>query len=239
VLYIQVPYDLQQRFDLNLCDCPQDSTVEGTSDEALLRQRLLGKLPTEKWSCLKPDKVTTSRAGEIKLLEDGGAKVEMPLLQTGSSRTRDLQDSAHCIQLLGRRKVDFQFGLTAGSAEPECSFQICKRHVEKLPLLRNLMTITSDASRDVSKETPENVCQVAFEPPHPAGASLVCDWYATGMRFDVAGENSITKAALRCLSLWSKTCHPVSVGRGSPRLAMLCANAVPFARALCSVLSVN
>jgi hypothetical protein len=162
---------LQQRVNLNLHACPQDSAFVGTSDEAPLRQKFLAKVPSGQAFCFKPDKVTASEAGELKLLEDGSANIEMPLLRTGSSRLLYLQDIANCIKLLGQLNADFKFGLTAGSTEPKCSFQVCKEHVEKLPLLRNLATITSEASPNASKETPENVCTVPFEPPEPAGAS--------------------------------------------------------------------
>jgi hypothetical protein len=44
----------------------------------------------------------------------------------------------------------------------------------------------------------------------------------TGMRFDVAGKISITNSALWCLSLWSKACHPVSVGKALRMMLVLC-----------------
>jgi hypothetical protein len=180
--------------------------AKGISDEALLGERILDRLPTVTEFCLKPDKVKTSEAWELRLLADGSAKIEMPLLQTGSSRSRDVQDSTFCFELLAQLEAHFRFGLTAGISEPKCIFHICKEHVVKLPLLLELVNIASGASPDASKETPANVCTVPFEPPQPASASslacllLLLEKAATPLQLFGASSCG-PRLAIQCLSV--------------------------------------
>jgi hypothetical protein len=215
--YIRFVYCLQQRLDLHLREFLQASVPMGISDEKLLGQMLLDKLPTVKESCLKPDTVKTSENGELRFFEDGGAKIEMPLLRTDSKRLRDLQDTSHCFELLGQVKADYHLSLTAGVSAPKCSFRIRKEHVEKLPLLLDLVNIACEATRGSTEQTLENVCTVPFEPPQPASPSglacLLLLLEAAASPLQIFGASSCgPRLAVQCLSVRSP----------APRFALPC-----------------
>jgi hypothetical protein len=118
----------------------------------------------------------------------------MPLLQSESGRSTDLEDIAHCLQLLGKVKVGFTVSLH--SSTPELTCEICMRqdHVNKLPLLLDLVNINSseappggtkltDASeapptkrqRKRSRRAQSIKRTTSFEPPELASApGLAC-----------------------------------------------------------------
>jgi hypothetical protein len=172
---------------MDLISFLQVPSVAGTNSSPLIRREEVQMLP----AVSKPDKRKTSEAGDISFSGNGGAKIVIPLLQSESSRSQDLQDITQCFQLLGQLNAEFLFSLTTGTVQPKCTFDICKVHVEKLPLFLDLMSITSEDPADCFKQTyaevssggrkkqcvsvTANALKVPFEPPKPASASgLAC-----------------------------------------------------------------
>jgi hypothetical protein len=205
---------------MHLMSSLQAPTVDRTSTSSFIRQHAVKMLPTVK-AC---DKLNELEAGDISFLSDGSAKIVLPLLQTESGRAQELQDTAHCFQLLGQLNAKFLLSLTTGTAEPKCTFDICKEHVEKLPLFLDLINSTSQDPAGSSKQrsakkvsssgrkkrcvsATADVVKVPFEPPQPASASgLAC-----------------------VLMLLEEAASPMQLFRAScgPRLAIQCLSVRP------------
>jgi hypothetical protein len=213
--------------ELHLKNLLQDSSHVGTSNEAFIEQKLFDRLLSAKRTSSKSARVKKSEAGYISFLQDGRAKLVMPVLQTGPSRSRDLQDSNHCFQLLGDLNVQFLYSITAGTAEPHHTFMLSKDHVQSIPVLLNLLECRKEPSIDASKQLQSgdaaserrtlkrqrvsvtSIFTVPFDPPQPASApGLAC-----------------------LLLLLEEEASPLQLFGASPcgpRLAMQCLSVRPF-----------
>jgi hypothetical protein len=188
--FIPVGPSLQQGIVLQMSDLVQVSALVGTKKEEFVRPMHLDRLPTVRMPCSRPNIEETSESGELSFPGNGDATIRMPLLPTGSSCSRVLQDHAHCYELLGQLRPDFMFSLTAGMTDPKCSFHIGKAHAEKIPLFLDLVNAAREASTDASIQPQAidgsanehecmnqavsartNVFTAPFEPPPPASAS--------------------------------------------------------------------
>jgi hypothetical protein len=187
------------KFDLQLCVCLQTFLSPAIRDTPCIKH---GKADTVRsvprkaeTVCAKADTVNEPEAGQLSICEDGSAVITMPLQQSGSGRSRDLEGITRCIELLWKQEARFMPVIELSTAAPKCTFRIRKNLLEEIPLLLDIRNITcEDTSPDTIKQTDpledlpkklqresrENVAPafmytVPFKPPQPASASgLAC-----------------------------------------------------------------
>jgi hypothetical protein len=205
-----------------VCYVLQVSCLGRASNKILIARPNRHRLLAIEKACSVSHTIRAPESGELTFLDNGGAKIKMPLLQTGSSRSRDLQDSTHCFHLHGQLDARFEFSLIAGTAELKCSFLIGKEHLDKLPLLLDLMNIKNKGSPGTSKQThlsedqlregygahvctAASVSTVPFAPPQPAtSAGLACLLLLleqAASPFELFGASCGPRIAIQCLSV--------------------------------------
>jgi hypothetical protein len=219
------------RLQSHLSDFLQVANLGGGVDAEEYSARFQALTGVLEESGAKFETVNEATDGQLSFRDDSGARIVMPLLQPGSSGSTDLEDIAYCFQLLGKLNTDIDLSLTTGTAGSKCEFQIQQKHLEKLPLLLDLMDMhhkddsygaskQSGASRGPPrkrqcKSTPilatDNVRTLPFHPPQPASAAgLACLLLLqenTAPPLQIFGSSSCgPRLAVQCLSVRSTSC---------------------------------